>query len=112
MCQTSNHQTNPSAASPATRVRKRPLFPLGRVVATPGVLEHLALHAVDPAYYLKRHESGDWGDDLSQADKDANKRAVVEATRIFSAYSVAGERVYVITEWDRSVTTLLFPSEY
>jgi hypothetical protein len=58
-----------------------------------------------------RHRSGDWGD-VCDEDKKLNDEAVDGEGRILSAYTVDGEKVWVITEWDRSVTTVLFPSEY
>lgn len=84
-------------------------FALGRCMATPSVLEALdrgALHDL-----LVRHARGDWGD-LDEHDRAANDRAVVAGDRILSAYRLADLRIYVITEADRSATTLLFPEEY
>lgn len=60
---------------------------------------------------LLRHEAGDWGD-LDADDRRANDRAVQHGERVLSAYQTAAGRVWVITEWDRSVTTLLLPEEY
>ena len=86
----------------------RPLFPLGRVHATPGAL---AL-GVDLAPYLTRHHCGDWGD-LGEEDRQTNELAVGKGDQIFSCYQLgAGRRIYIITEWDRSVTTVLLPEEY
>jgi hypothetical protein len=87
------------------------LFSLGRVVATPGALDHLHANAVCFQSLLTRHANGDWGS-LSRGDKGMNDIAVTEGARILSAYSVADVRVYVITEADRSYTTLLLASEY
>lgn len=88
-----------------------PLFRLGRIVATRGVLKHLEHHGVHADPYLRRHVRGDWGD-VPPEDALANERAVKLGARILSSYEVAGKRVWLITEADRSVTTLLFPSEY
>lgn len=88
-----------------------PLFPLGRVVATRGVLMHLEREGIATDPYLDRHMRGDWGDVPSE-DAEANRYAIVVGARILSSYQIAGERVWIITEADRSVTTLLFPSEY
>jgi hypothetical protein len=86
------------------------LFPLGRVVATPGALDALAPE--EPVSLLRRHQSGDWGE-VDGHDQRANKQALEDGTRILSAYVAArGERVWVITEADRSSTCLLLPSEY
>lgn len=89
---------------------------LGQVVATPGALE--ALRAADAGlelaqHLLARHASGDWGD-LDQEDREANDRAAaLGEERILSAYDLdGGGRIWIITEWDRSVTTLLLPEEY
>jgi hypothetical protein len=59
-----------------------------------------------------RHARGDWGD-LSSEDKLANKRALEEGTRLLSAYHLkTGQKIWIITEWDRSATTVLLPEEY
>jgi len=89
-----------------------PLFPLGRLVATPGALA-LIRHAGEdllPAL-LERHRSGDWGE-VPEEDARENEVSVRHGLRIISSYRVAGERPWVITERDRSATTLLLPSEY
>ena len=93
----------------ATKTEK-PLFLAGQVVMTQGASEALT---VPQAYdLLFKHLSGDWGD-LCQEDKDANDSAVLRGERILSAYTAPnGESVWIITEYNRSVTTLLLPSEY
>lgn len=88
-----------------------PLFPLGQIVATRGVLMHLEREGIAADPYLNRHVRGDWGD-VPAEDADANRYAVLVGARILSSYQIAGERVWIITEADRSVTTLLFPHEY
>ncbi|KVN14108.1 hypothetical protein WT09_16820 [Burkholderia stagnalis] len=88
-----------------------PRFRLGRIVATRGVLKHLERHGIQADPYLRRHVCGDWGD-VPPEDALANERAVEHGARILSSYEVAGRPVWLITEADRSVTTLLFPSEY
>jgi len=88
-----------------------PLFPLGQVVATRGVLMHLEREGIAADPYLDRHVRGDWGD-VPPEDAEANRYAVIVGARIMSSYQIAGERVWIITEADRSATTLLFPSEY
>jgi hypothetical protein len=90
---------------------KRPLFSLGQIAATPAVIEHLEKHAVNASDYLNRHVRGDWGD-VPPEDAAENEFAVSRRLRLMSSYVVAGERVWIITEADRSVTTVLFPSEY
>ena len=85
-----------------------PRFPLGKIVATPAVL---AL-GIDLNRYITRHHSGDWGN-LCEEDKQANEEALEEGFRILSCYQVGGgNRIYIITEADRSSTCILFPEEY
>ncbi len=88
------------------------LFPLGRLVATPGAIELLRSAGEDllPAL-LERHRSGDWGE-APPEDARENEFSVRYGFRIVSSYWVAEERLWVITESDRSATTLLLPSEY
>ena len=87
-----------------------PKFPIGNLVATPGVLERVPQEELQTA--LTRHASGDWGA-LDKEDRDANDRALAEGTRLLSAYeSKNGIRFWIITEWNRSVTTILLPEEY
>ena len=88
-----------------------PLFRLGQIVATRGVLTHLEHHGIAADPYLKRHVCGDWGM-VPPEDAKANCLAVQYGARILSSYDIAGRRVRIITEADRSVTTLLFPEEY
>ena len=89
------------------------LFPLGRIVATPGALSLLAATATNPAELLDRHVAGDWGD-VPPEDARENERSLKYGFRIVSSYPVGGarERVWVITEADRASTCLLLPSEY
>jgi hypothetical protein len=86
-------------------------FPLGCIVATPGV--ELCVPPADIVRALARHARGDWGD-LCEEDVNANEFAVDCGGRLVSVYraETSGERFYVITEADRSVTTLLLPNEY
>ena len=88
------------------------LFPLGRLVATPGAMELLRSADEDLLpKLLERHQSGDWGN-VSQEDARKNEVSVRYGFRIISCYRVAGEKLWVITERDRSATTLLLPEEY
>jgi hypothetical protein len=89
-----------------TTNQTRTRFPLGRLLATRGVLEL----GVDLWALLPRHARGDWGD-LEAEDRAANDRAVRFGGRIFSAYTVPQGRVCIITEADRSATTALLPDE-
>lgn len=87
-------------------------FILGQVVATPGALEALEMASQSSTDILNRHVIGDWGD-LDAQDKQTNNDALRNGERLLSAYTLAsGERIWIITEADRSVTTLLLPSEY
>lgn len=91
---------------------QQPLFSLGRLLATPGALRALEEAGEPPLSYLARHESGDWGE-VDAEDRRANDRAVEDGSRILSVYRTSlGTRLWVITEADRSATTLLLPQEY
>ena len=86
-------------------------LPLGRIVATPGALETILGAGGDPFASLARHASGDWGD-LCAHDRRENERSLLHGRRVLSSYKVDEGRVWVITEADRSVTTILLPEEY
>ena len=86
-------------------------FPLGQTVATPGALEILETMGTSPLALLARHQCGDWGD-VPPEDATENELSVEQGFRILSSYSVGSERLWVITEADRSVTTILRPDEY
>lgn len=103
----SNEQDQTVVAPPIT-----PLFPLGKVVSTPGALD--AMHAANtsPLSLLRRHITGDWGD-LDKQDKQLNDLAIKDGSRIFSSYNIAhGQRLWIITEADRNSTCLLKPEDY
>ena len=96
-----------------------PLFPLGQVVATPGALD-AARYPGQFLELLARHVRGDWGC-VDPDDAETNRLAVVEGDRILSAYPIDPEKpckgfgencLWIITEADRSVTTILLPGEY
>ena len=92
--------------------RLLPRFPLGRVVATPGALRALEQANESPFELLERHQAGDWGE-LCEEDKRENEFSVQNDFRILSAYRTRnGVKIWVITEADRSATTLLLPYEY
>lgn len=91
---------------------KNQKFPLGEVVITSNALDYLNEQNFNGLDLLKRHHSGDWGD-LCKEDKEMNDNAVKsKQDRILSAYVVDGVKLYVITEWDYSVTTILLASDY
>lgn len=101
-----------AAAWPKQTQLKRPLFPLGTVVATPGALSLFEVLNTSPLEYLFRHVLGDWGE-LDAEDRQANDAALVHGSRILSSYRLGGEhRIWLITEADRSATTFLLPEEY
>ena len=85
-------------------------FPLGQVVSTPGALHKYGSELL--SIKLARHARGDWGD-MDAEDIAANNAALLHEGRLFSSYNMGkGEKLWIITEWDRSVTTFLLPSEY
>ena len=86
-------------------------LPLGRVVATPGALNLLSEIGEDPFGYIARHAAGDWGN-LCAFDRRQNEIALRDGYRVLSSYPVGRECVWIITEADRSVTTILLPEEY
>lgn len=87
-------------------------FPLGRIVATPGAIAALNEAHEHPLTLIKRHAYGDWGD-LHEFDRDANELALRQGLRLLSAYALStGERVWLLTESDRSRTTILLPADY
>jgi hypothetical protein len=87
------------------------LFPLGTVGATPGALDLLDRTGTNAAIFLDRHHRGDFGT-VGAEDAQANKDAIEDGNRVLSSYTVGGERLWIITEADRSSTTLLLPEEY
>ena len=92
-------------------------FDLGQTVVTPGALKALeeAVGEIPGLVLLlamlQRHGSGDWGEVCAE-DRKANERALEDGTRILSAYTVEGVKLWIITEADRSSTCVLLPSEY
>jgi hypothetical protein len=87
-------------------------FPLGQIVATPGALELLEAAGKEPIEFIRQHACGDWGD-IDEHDRLVNEHALLHCGRLLSSYIIAGEeRLWVISEQDRSSTTLLRPEEY
>ncbi|UXS01880.1 hypothetical protein [Agrobacterium tumefaciens] len=91
----------------------QPRFLTGQLVMTAGVDELVHQGRLNPGRYLARHLSADWGD-LDDSDWQSNDTALrTGEDRLFSSYQVEPDlNLWIITEWDRSVTTLLLPSEY
>lgn len=97
------------------------LFELGQLVATAGVAEAMSSCEEFRQFVwssLNRYIQGDWGD-LEEPDKELNDESVEDEGRILAAYNAPAdlplnyvEKIWIITEWDRSVTTILFPDEY
>lgn len=94
------------------QTERKPLFNLGQLVATPGALAALEKTGQNAMDFLSRHVRGDWGD-LPKEDKDENHLSLEKGFRLLSSYRTsAGDKIWVITEADRSHTTLLLPEEY
>ena len=87
------------------------MFPIGRLVATPGALAFCKEHRINPIHFIARHGARDWSQ-MDRENQAANLAAITDGTRILSAYVYDGTRVWVVTEADRSVTTLLLAEEY
>ena len=102
----------PAVQAKASRTRPVHL-PLGHVVATPGALDVVRDYGLDVLTLVHRHAHGDWGD-VGRDDALANDLALDPACPawVLSAYETDGGRLWVITEADRSATTVLLPSEY
>ena len=100
--------SNPDRYTPG-----QPQFDLGQVVMTAGVQDLLT--GEDDMQRLRNiithHREGDWGA-VDSEDQATNDSAVEEGERIMGVHTLAGQRIWVITEWDRSVTTALLPEEY
>ncbi|MBO7750348.1 hypothetical protein [Burkholderia pseudomallei] len=89
------------------------LFPLGRVLATPGAIDVLDRTGTNADDLLRRHLRGDWGV-VCSADARTNNLAVVNGTRILSAYELGArcERLWVLTDAERRATVIMRPCEY
>lgn len=87
-----------------------PKFELGQLVATPNALANVSHEEIQTS--LSRHVRGDWGD-CCPDDTAANDNALLEGSRLLSVYHTANQTKYwIITEWNRSVTTVLLPEDY
>ncbi len=84
-------------------------FPLGQIVITANAQSRLSPEAVRAG--LRRHAAGDWGE-LPSEDAASNEEALKHGGRLFSAYGQGESRFWIITEHDRSVTTILLPQDY
>jgi hypothetical protein len=91
---------------------RRPKFPLGQLVATPGALRALEDAGQMPADFVSRHVAGDWGE-VCPGDKKLNDEALASGERLVSAYrTLRNVRIWVISEADRASTCILLPEEY
>lgn len=86
-------------------------FSLGRLVATPGALRFLEQSGLSSCQLLARHQTGDWGE-IDAEDREANEQALIHGWRLVSVYSIDNGKIWIITEADRSTTTILLPEEY
>ena len=86
-------------------------FELGEVVITRAALTFCEKHKVNPLLLVGRHLAGDWGD-VCKEDKQANEDALVNGDRLVSAYEAVGQKFYIITEFDRSYTTIMLREDY
>jgi len=94
------------------RTERKPLFDLGQLVATPGALAALEKTGQNAMEFLSRHVTGDWGE-LPPEDQNENQLSLTKGFRLLSSYRTScGDKLWVITEADRSHTTLLLPDEY
>jgi hypothetical protein len=89
-----------------------PRFSLGRCLATPGAIKAMNEAGQTPASFIDRHVRGDWGD-ADPDDRHSNEDALLTGARVWSVYRTSkGVKLWVITEADRSTTTILLPEEY
>lgn len=92
----------------------KPMFELGKITMTHGVFTRFSNDGAFSAFVdasLLKYAQGDWGDTCEE-DAKQNDISVKEGERIFATYRYVDTTVWIITEWDRSATTILFPSEY
>lgn len=89
----------------------QPLFSLGQIVATPGALKVIEKYSINWETLLARHISGDWGE-IDPEDAKENNLSVKQSYCILSSYGQGDQKLWIITEADRSVTTILRPDDY
>ncbi len=93
-------------------MKQKPRFETGQICSTPGALAAMMDAIQSPMEFVIRHMNGDWGEVCAE-DRQANEDALDSNLRLLSAYrTTAGVKLWVITEADRSVTTILLPEEY
>jgi hypothetical protein len=86
-------------------------FESGQIVITPGIVGMIQRAELDVVPYLARHLAGDWGD-MDDEDKATNDESMETGLRVMSAYEIEAGKIWIITEADRSCTTVLLPEEY
>lgn len=93
-------------------LQETPRFTLGQVLITPAALALLETHEARPEKYLARHVCGDWSE-MEPYDRQVNEDSIADGARVLSSYRVANkDRIWIITESDRAVTTILLPDDY
>lgn len=93
-------------------MEKKVRFKAGQVCATPGALEAMNNAGQSPVEFIGRHVAGDWGD-VCEDDRKINEESLEHGLRLLSSYRTnEGVKLWVITEADRSLTTILLPEEY
>jgi hypothetical protein len=108
----SKSQIHKKEISEMQKTERKPLFDLGQLVATPGALAALEKSGQTPMEFLSRHVTGDWGN-LPEEDKAENQLSLEKGFRLMSSYrTTANDKIWIITEANRSHTTLLLPDEY
>jgi hypothetical protein len=108
----SKGQIHKKEISEMQKMERKPLFDLGQLVATPGALTALEKTGQNAMEFLSRHVRGDWGE-LPDEDKAENQFSLEKGFRLLSSYrTTANDKIWIITESDRSHTTLLLPDEY
>jgi hypothetical protein len=109
---TLDRRSKPSYATyPDSEMPLAPLFQIGTTYVSAGAVNFLIEHGISAYRLVYHHQSGDYGD-LDAGDLHENALAIANGLRIMSAYQIAGERLLVITEADRSSTTVMLSSEY
>ena len=94
------------------KLKRKPRFNPGQLLSTPGALDAMMDAQQSPMNFVGRHIYGDWGD-VCEEDQQTNEEALEHGLRLLSSYrTTAGVKLWVITEADRSVTTILLPDEY
>ena len=113
MLEAQKQENNSQENEPKFNREKLELFNLGKICATPEATKAFQKAEVSPLWFLAKHQDGDWGE-VSEYDEAENSLAVKDGFRVLSAYTLpkTGEKIWIITEADRLLTTILLPEEY